>query len=59
MSRTDTVDTFLMDNPHIALLVRQVEELMKLHNRLVAEGRLPAYFLMGIHNNYSATQKGG
>ena len=45
---TSEVDTFLKDNPDIALLARQVEELMAEHQRLVAEGKIPAYRLMGL-----------
>ncbi len=52
----DKVDTFLRDNPDIALLVRQIEELLELHQRLVAEGKIPACRLMGLHNGYSANQ---
>ena len=38
----------------IDLLRRQVEELMEYHNELVKQGKIPAYRLMGLHNNYSA-----
>ena len=51
MNRSETnskVDELLQD-PHIALLVRQIEELMELHNELVRQGRIPAYKLMGLH----------
>ena len=44
----DKVDRFLKDNPDIALMVRQIEGLIELHNELVAEGRIPAYKLMGL-----------
>lgn len=35
-----------------SLLVRQIEDLLELHNRLVGEGKIPVYSLMGLHNNY-------
>jgi len=46
----EKVDTFLEEYPDIALLVRQIEELMELYQRLVAEGKIPAYKLMGLEN---------
>jgi len=39
----------LLQDPHIALLVRQIEELMTEHQRLVAEEKIPANRLMGLH----------
>ena len=42
----------------IDLLRRQVEELMEYHNELVKQGKIPAYRLMGLHNNYSAKHPG-
>ena len=44
----DQLDMFLKDNPDIALMVRQIEELMELHQWLVAEGKIPACELMGL-----------
>ena len=41
----------LLQDPHIALLVRQIENLMSEHQRLVAEGKAPAYKLMGLHKD--------
>ena len=45
----------------IDLLRRQVEELLELHNELVAQGKIPAYKLIGIekplHNGYSASHE--
>jgi len=46
-TQSQKVDELLKD-PHIALLARQIEELMAEHQRLVAEGKIPAYKLMGI-----------
>ena len=40
------IDELLKDS-HIALLVRQIEDLMAEYQRLVAEGRVPSYKLMG------------
>jgi len=34
----------------IERLAQQVGDLMEQHNRLVKEGKLPAYELMGLHN---------
>ena len=45
------VDKLLKD-PHIALLVRQIEGLMVEHQRLVSEGKVPACVLMGLKDEW-------
>ena len=49
-SKTNSKVDELLQDPHIALLVRQIEELMAEHQRLVAEGKIPAYKLMGVED---------
>jgi len=51
---TDNVDQYLDDNPELAQTVREIEWLAAEHQRLVAEGRTPAAWLVGLHNGYSA-----
>ena len=55
LSKIDQVDILLQD-PRIALLVRQIEELMAEHQRLVMKGKIPVVRIMGLHNGYSAKQ---
>ena len=61
METTQTdVDRLLQDNPELAKTVREIERLMSEHQRLVAEGKAPAVWLMGIdstsHNSHYQNQ---
>ena len=60
-TQTDKVDRLLQRNPELAEMVREIEWLLSEHQRLVAEGKVTAYKLMGLtrHNVYSATQEEG
>ena len=48
------VDRLLQRNPELVELVREIEWLMAEHQRLVAEGKIPAYKLMGLHKEGQA-----
>ena len=45
----------VLDDKRIERLAQQIGDLMDEHNRLVKEGKIPAFKLMGLHNGYSAS----
>jgi len=49
----NNVDRLLQDNPELARTVREIERLIEEHQRLVAEGKAPAVWLMGIDGGYN------